>query len=343
MTVLNIPRTALEVRKARHAVGDLTLDHFEVTETPVPEPGEGEVLVRADYVQLMIAIKDMMSEQTQQPLAPWRIGDPVGMGGVGTVVHSNSPVLADGDLVRSTRGWCEYWTGPAEEFVRLEPGLLPSPVHHLSQGTTAYYGMADIARVGAGDVVFVSGAAGGVGSLAGQIAKCLGAAKVIGSTGSKAKVGYLVDELGFDAAFDYHDGPVLDQLRRLAPEGITVFFDNVGGEQFTAAVEAAAPHARFALCGVLANQVGGTGSYLLPLDVMEAGLRLLRILPFACRHTPAQNAAWTTHLGQWLAEDRFVFPHTVVEGGIEAAPRALLSLLGGGYRGNVTVRVSNGK
>jgi NADPH-dependent curcumin reductase CurA len=242
-----------------------------------------------------------------------------------------------------THGWSEFWVGPAEEFVKLDPNLLPSPVHHLSQGTTAYYGMTDIAQVGEGDVVFVSGAAGGVGSLAGQIAKCLGATKVIGSAGSKAKVDYLTDELGFDAAFDYHDGPLLDQLRRLAPEGITVFFDNVGGDQFTAAVLAAAPHARFALCGVLANQVGGTSSYLLPVDVMESGLRLLRLLPFACRHTSAQTEAWTKHFSEWLAEGRFVFPHTVVDGGIEATPRALLSLLNGEYRGNVTVKVSNGK
>lgn len=343
MTRVHAPTTAVEVRKAKHSDGELTAGHFEITESEVSEPAAGEVLVRTDYVQLMVAIKDMMSETTQQPLEPWRIGDPVGMGGIGTVVRSNSSAFAVGDLVRSTRGWSEFWTGPAEDFVKLDKNIFPSPVYHLSQGTTAYYGMADIAQVGEGDVVFVSGAAGGVGSLAGQIAKCLGAATVIGSTGSRAKVEYLVDELGFDAAFDYHDGPVLDQLRRLAPEGITVFFDNVGGDQFTAAVHAAAPRARFALCGVLSNQVGGAGSYLLPLDVMEAGLRLLRVLPFACRHTPDQTATWNRHFSQWLAEGRFVFPHTVVDGGIGAAPEALLSLLDGGYRGNVTVKISNGR
>lgn len=208
---------------------------------PTPEPATGEVLVRTDYLGLSVAYLEMLRADSRLPIPPWEVGQRIGGGAVGTVVRSISADLAVGDQVRTMAGWCEYSAGSADQYPKLDPDLFPSPVHYLSQGPTAYYGMSEIAKAGAGDVVFVSGAAGGVGSLAGQIAKCRGAAKVIGSAGSQAKIDYLVDELGFDAAFDYHDGPVLDHLRELAPEGITVFFDNVGKEQFDAAVEAAAP------------------------------------------------------------------------------------------------------
>jgi NADPH-dependent curcumin reductase CurA len=239
-------------------------------------------------------------------------------------------------------GWCEYSAGPVGSYPRAERGLFPSPVHHLSQGPTAYYGVAEIAKVGEGDVVFVSGAAGGVGSLAGQIAKCRGAAKVIGSAGNKAKVDYLVDELGFDAAFDYHDGPVVDQLNKFAPGGITVFFDNVGGEQLEAAVQVAAPKARFALCGALAAQIRGGGDRFPGPDLAAAAARDIEVLPFSTYHTPEQIAAWTEHFSRWLAQGRFVFPHTIVEGGLAGAPQALVSLLEGAYLGNVSVKVSSG-
>lgn len=213
-------------------------------------------------------------------------------------------------------------------------------MHFLSQGPTAYYGIAEIAKVGAGDVVFVSGAAGGVGSLAGQIARCRGAAKVIGSAGSQAKVDYLVNELGYDAAFDYHDGPTLNHLRRLAPAGITVYFDNVGGEQYFAAVQAAAPGARFAVCGALSTQIGDHAERFPAPDLTAANTKGIDVLPFSTYHTPEQIAAWTEHFSQWLGEGRFVFPHTIAEGGIRQAPQALISLLDGAYRGNVSVQIS---
>jgi NADPH-dependent curcumin reductase CurA len=336
----NVPKTAWEVRMAKHVKDSLTLDHFETVQVKVPKPAEGEVLVRTDYVRLAAAIKELMKTDCQLPLPPWKVGDLIAVGSVGTVVRSNSPDLAVDDEVMTMGGWSEYMVDSADKFFKIEPNAAPSPVYYLAQGPTAYYGMADIAKVGEGDVVFVSGAAGGVGSLAGQIAKCLGAKKVIGSAGSKEKVAYLVDELGFDAAFDYHDGPVLKHLQELAPDGITVFFDNVGGEQFEAAIQAAAPHARFALCGALSTQIGGKGADFPRLDLMTAITKHLELRPFATYHTPEQIAAWTEHFGKWLGEGRFVYPYTVVEGGIKAAPKALLSMLKGEYRGNVSVKIS---
>jgi NADPH-dependent curcumin reductase CurA len=340
MNETNLPNSAHEVRLAKQLEGELTLDNFEVIQVEVPEPGEEEVLVRTDHLGLSVAYLEMMRADSQLPIPPWNVDQRIGGAAVGTVVRSNSADLVVGAVVKTMAGWCEYSAGPAHEYYPIDPGLFPSPVHHLSQGPTAYYGMAEIAKVGEGEVVFVSGAAGGVGSLAGQIAKCRGAAKVIGSAGSKAKVDYLVDELGYDAAFDYHDGPVVDHLRRLAPEGITVFFDNVGGEQLEAAAQVAVPHARFALCGALPAQIRGAGHRLPGPDLPAAAAKDIEVLPFSTYHTPQQIAAWTEHFSRWLAEGRFVFPHTIVDGGLRAAPQALVSLLKGAYRGNVSVKVA---
>jgi NADPH-dependent curcumin reductase CurA len=339
---VTIPKRAREVRLARHLSEgeEATEGNFDIAEVDVPEPGDGEVVVRTDYVFVAAVYQDLMRPDCPLPVPPYQIGGRIGGGEVGTVVRSKSRDLVAGDLVHMMNGWSEYSVGPAQSYVKLPHGLFPNSAYFLSQGPTAYYGMATLAEAGEGDVVFVSGAAGGVGSLAGQVAKCRGA-RVIGSAGSQEKVDFLINELGYDAAFNYNDGPVLDRLRELAPDGITVFFDNVGGEQFEAAVQAAAPHARFALCGALSGQIGGTGGFP-RLDLMRAITRHLKIMPFATYHTPEQIGAWTEHFIQWLGEGRFTFPQTVVEGGIAEAPQTLLSLLKGAFRGNVVVKVSEG-
>ncbi|GAA2382279.1 NADP-dependent oxidoreductase [Streptomyces glaucosporus] len=340
MTTEAIPTTSREVRLASHLDGELSEKNFEFAEAPVREPGDGELVVRNDYLQVSAVMQDLMKQDAELPMPLFQVGEALWGSAVGTVVRSNSPDFAPGDVVASTDGWREFSTGPAENFFKLDTSLYPSPVHYLCQGPTAYHGMVDIAEVGEGDVVFVSGAAGGVGSLAGQIAKCRGAKRVIGSAGSKAKVDYLVNELGYDAAFDYHDGPVLDRLRELAPEGINVFFDVVGGEQFEAAVQAAAHGARFALCGALAGQVGDSLGGFPRLDIMTSIVREISIRPFATYHTPEQIWAWNQHFSTWLREGKFVFPHTVVEGGLGEAPNALMAMLAGKYTGNVVVKIS---
>ncbi|MFD5429991.1 zinc-binding dehydrogenase [Streptomyces sp. NPDC127084] len=338
---VTVPDKAREIRLAKHLEGPLTLDHFELAEVEIPEPAPGEVVVRMDHLAVAAAYQDLMRKDCQLPLPPYQVGGRIGGGEAGTVVRSNSPDLAVGDLVQSMTGWCEYAVGPAHTFFKLPQGLFPDTSYFLCQGPTAYYGMADIARVGDGDVVFVSGAAGGVGSLAGQIAKHRGAARVIGSAGSAEKVAYLVEELGYDAAFDYHDGPVAERLRELAPDGINVYFDNVGGEQFEAAIQVAAPYARFALCGALSVQNGAGDDGLPRLDLMTAITRHLELRPFACYHTPEQIGAWLQHFATWLGAGTFVFPQTVVEGGIEAAAEALMACLKGAYRGNVSLSLSS--
>ncbi|MYS84689.1 MDR family NADP-dependent oxidoreductase [Embleya scabrispora] len=325
-----------EIRLTAQIAGIPTLDHFTVAETEV----DGEVLVRTDRIGLAATYLELMRADCTIPVPAWRPGQRVGVAAIGTVVRSDSPELEVGDLVQSMTGWSEYSAGPAGAYLRLDRDLFADPGHHLAQGPTAFHGMAEVAKVGEGDVVFVSGAAGGVGSLAGQIAKCLGASRVIGSAGSPAKVDWLVNELGFDAAFDYHDGPTADRLGELAPEGISVFFDVVGGEQYEGALRAARPGARFALCGSLSSQLGDAAQRFPHPDRAAAEAGGIELLPFSCRHTPDQIAAWREHFGRWLGEDRFVYPQTVVESGIEGVPQAFLSLLQGSYQGNVSVRLS---
>ncbi len=338
MPSTTVPTRTREIHLASRPDGAYTPENLKVVEAELPAPSPGEIVVRNDWMLLATAYRELMNEQSKLPLPPFQVGAPLTGRTVGTVVQSNSPDLAAGDLVEHFMGWREHVVLPAEQVVKRDAAQLPTPAHFLANGPTAWQGMVDIADVQAGETVFVSGATSGVGSLAGQIAKCRGAGRVIGSTGSKEKVRYLVEELGFDAAFDYHDGPVLDQLRELAPDGINVFFDNVGGEQFEAAVQVATPYARFALCGALGSQLGDPGETTGPrLDLLTAIGKQLALRPFACFHTPDQIAVWNKHFAQWLDEGRFVFPHTVVEGGLPYAPQALASLLDRAYSGNVVL------
>lgn len=343
MTTNALPTTGTEVCLAKHREGEadeVTPEHFEVRTVEVPAPGEGEALVRTDYTQVVAVLLDLMIPGVDRNLPPLEVGQPLFGSGVGTVVASNSPSLAEGDLVATMSGFREYVVGPAETFWKLDPEALPAPYYHLGQGVTAHHGMVDVAEVGEGDVVYVSGAAGGVGSLAGQVAKCRGAAKVIGSAGSREKVEWLVDEVGYDAAFDYHDGPVLDRLREHAPDGISVFFDLVGGEQFEAAVQAAAQDARFALCGALSGQVGGTDGAFPRLDIMHAIIRQIVIKPFSTYHTPEQIWAWNEAFRGWVAEGRMTFPHTMVTGGLGAVPEAVVGLTAGRHKGAVIIEAT---
>lgn len=299
----------------------------------------GQVRVRNEFLQLTAVMADLMFEEPGLPMPPYPVGDPLWGGAVGTVIESASG-LPVGTAVQHMNGWREESVGDASLFRPVPTGVFPGVEYVLNQGVTAYHGMADVAAVQEGDVVFVSGAAGGVGSLAGQIAKALGAKTVIGSAGSIEKAGYLVEELGFDAAINYRDGRVAEQLAELAPGGIDVFFDTVGGSQFEAAVLAAAPHARFALCGALAGQIDGGDGGFPRLDIMTAIVKQLSIRPFSTLHTPEQVAAWETRYGRWLADGQLVFPHTVIDGGLDAAPAALDALLQGRYRGSVLVRMA---
>jgi NADPH-dependent curcumin reductase CurA len=333
-----IPSTSREVRLASRPSGaKITPDNFTVAEVPISEPpaGSGMVVVRNDFVVLGAVARDLMEEEHNLPLPSFKIGEAIWGRGIGTVVRSDSPDLAVGDLVEHFFGVRDYLIGPPQAFFKRDRDLLPGPEYYMSQGVTAWHGMVDIVNVGKDDVVYVSGAAGGVGSMAGQIAKNLGAKKVIGSAGSKEKVQYLLEELKFDVAFNYREGDFAEQLGQAAPEGLTVVFDNVGGAQFEACIQNAAWQARFALCGSLSGQTGADNPRI---DLMTVIPRSISLHGFAAMHTPEQIEDWNKQFGAWLKEGKIVYSHTVVEGGAAAWPEAQAALLDGKYSGVVVVK-----
>src|SRR5919201_2022013 len=221
--------TSQEIRLAVRPTGEPQPSDFELAEVEVPDPADGDLVVRNTFMSVDPYMRGRMNA-AKSYVAPYELGKALWGGAVGEVVESRAPGVEPGDIVLHGLGWREYAKLPARHARKVAAtdislsaylGLLGMPGH------TAYVGLLDIAGLRDGDVVFVSAAAGAVGSVAGQIAKLRGHT-VIGSAGSPEKVAHVRDELGFDAAFDYHDAPILGQLRRAAPGGIDVYFDNVG-------------------------------------------------------------------------------------------------------------------
>nr|WP_296775465.1 NADP-dependent oxidoreductase [Rhodococcus sp. (in: high G+C Gram-positive bacteria)] len=341
MSTSSVPTHHTRIALAEHLLDEVRSSQFSPRSQTLPPIADDEVLVRTDFVQIATAFTDLMRIDSEIPMPPYSLGDTIGGAAVGTVVESKSSRHSAGDLVFSFTGWSDYQIVHGDRLTTLDRDSVPSPAFYLNQGVTAFHGIADVARVGPGDVVYVSGAAGGVGSLAGQIARIRGAAAVIGSAGTDEKVRYLVEELEFDAAFNYHDGTVLEQLSAAAPRGIDVFFDTVGGDQFEAAVQVANSGARFALCGALSSQISKDRDAWPRLNLMTAITKNLSIFPFATYHTPQQIEAWSVHFAQWLADGSLVFPHTLVRGSIVDAPDVLRNLVGGTYRGNVALELQH--
>src|SRR5262245_49675483 len=230
-----MPYTSREIRLAsRPAPGEPQPSDFQLAETEVADPADGEFVVRNLFMSVDPYMRGRMGDRPSY-VPPYALNEPLDGGAVGEVVASNHKRFAVGDVVLHQAGWREYaLLGRGARKVSTE-GISPSAYLGVlgMPGLTAYVGLLDIGALQEGDVVFVSGAAGAVGSVAGQIAKLRGHT-VIGSAGSADKVAHLVDELGFGHAFDYHDG-VREQLRAAAPDGIDVYFDNVGGEHLEAA------------------------------------------------------------------------------------------------------------
>jgi NADPH-dependent curcumin reductase CurA len=243
-----------------------------------------------------------------------------------------------GDLVLHMQGWRDYAVGPAASFRRLDAG--PPPSYHLGvlgmPGLTAYAGLFDVGAMKEGETVFISGAAGAVGSLAGQFAKLRGAT-VVGSAGSADKVRWLVQDLGFDAAFNYKDAPVLDQLRTFAPEGIDVYFDNVGGDHLEAAIHVLNVHGRAAICGMI-SAYNNTEPAPGPRNLMMLVSKRLRLQGFLVSDHSHLLPDFVREVGGWLTDGKVVVRETFVDG-LENAPEAFLGLLRGDNTGKMIVRI----
>lgn len=332
------PTMQREVRLADHAEGELTARHFTLAEVPVPDPQPGQVLVRTRVMAVTAMMRTQMAG-VPLPMPSFVPGRALWGSAIGEVVAAPGGGFTPGELVHHPYGWREFAAVEESRIRRIAPGALPSPAAHLSQGATAWGALRRAAEVRPGDTVFVTGAAGGVGSMAGQLARRLGAGRVVGSTGSERKAARLRAELGYDDTIVRGAGPIERQLRRAAPDGIDVLLDTVGGEQLTAALAVARSDARFALVGALAGQLGNGGASA-PVE-LDAGLiigRRVALRGFGLHAHPDLPQEWTKEFGEGLRDGSLVFPHALLKG-IEQAPRALCELTQGRHIGAVLVEL----
>ena len=329
-----------EVRLAARPHGWPTAETFAITRTEVPAPAPGQVLVRNLLMSVDPYMRGRMDDRKSY-VAPFEIGEVLQGGAVGEVVESAADGFRPGDTVLHGLGWREYALVDARSAAKVDPSLAPLGAYLGvlgMTGLTAYAGLLRTAEFKAGDVVFVSSAAGAVGQVVGQLARHRGAAKVVGSAGSAAKVAYLKDELGFDEAFDYHDGPVREQLRRAAPEGLDVYFDNVGGEHLEAAISALNVHGRVTVCGMI-SVYNATEPTPAPRNLpMLIGKRLTLRGMLVGDHADLRDT-FVKEVAPLVADGTIRYHETVVEG-LERAPEAFLAMLRGAGLGKNLVRIT---
>lgn len=326
-----------EIRLVARPKGFPGEDLFELAETPIPEPGEGQLLVRNAYFSVDPYMRPRMND-VRSYVAPFTLGEPMVGGAVGRVELSRNDRYAEGDWVVHGLGWREWALSDGSGMRRIDSAVAPvsSFLGVLGMpGLTAYYGLFELGQPQEGETVFVSGAAGAVGSAAGQMAKIAGC-RVVGSAGSAAKIEWL-RELGFDAAFDYRKHPVREALAAAAPEGIDVYFDNVGGDHLEAAIGALHTYGRVAACGSVSryNDVEPSPG---PRNMFMVVTKRLRIQGYIITDHYDRYPEFFERASEWVREGRLRYRETVVEG-IDNAPRAFLGLLRGENIGKMLVKV----
>ncbi|MFI1193780.1 NADP-dependent oxidoreductase [Micromonospora sp. NPDC020750] len=327
-----------EIHLASRPQGWPTAENFRLVETEVPTPGPGQLMVRNQFMSVDPYMRGRMND-VKSYAPPFALDAPLDGGALGEVVAGEADGIAPGDTVLHGLGWREYALVDAREARKVDPDLAPVSTYLGvlgMTGLTAYAGLLDVAAMKPGETVFVSGAAGAVGSVVGQIAKLKGAGRVVGSAGSAAKVERL-EELGLDAAFDYHDGPVRDSLRAAAPDGIDVYFDNVGGEHLEAAIGAMRLHGRAAICGMIA-QYNDSEPPAAPRNLALVIGKRLTLRGFLVRDHNHLRDRFVQEVAGWLREGKLSYDETVVDG-ITRAPEAFLGLLRGENLGKMLVRL----
>jgi NADPH-dependent curcumin reductase CurA len=331
-----------EWQLAARPVGEPTPDDFRLVELDRPDPADGQIVVRMLVMSVDPYMRGRMSA-AKSYAASWEIGETMKGGAVGRVVESRSPDVPVGALVLADAAWRDVAVLDARHVRVLPelPGIPPS--YHLGvlgmPGLTAYAGLFRLAAFQEGDAVFVSGAAGAVGSLVGQFARLGGASAVIGSAGTPEKVRWLTGELGFTAAFDYHDGPVAEQLQKAAPNGIDVFFDNVGGEHLEAAIGAFNEFGRAALCGAISGY-NATTPVPGPRNMFQMVSKKLSLRGFIVSDHGDLQPAFIEAVSSWLQDGKLVVRETVREG-LDGAVDTFLDLLRGGNTGKMIVRLAD--
>lgn len=329
-----------QITLAARPVGLPEESDFKMVESPIPTPKDGEVLVRNLYLSVDPYMRGRMND-AKSYAEPVKLGEVMEAGAVGKVLESKNPQYRPGDIVVGSLGWQEYAVSNGRGLRRVDPGIAPisTALGVLGMpGLTAYFGLLDICHPRAGETVVVSGAAGAVGSIAGQIAKIAGC-RVVGIAGSDQKIDFLVKELGFDAAFNYKTTTdYYAKLKELCPNGIDVYFDNVGGAITDAVMRLINVRARIAICGQISQYnlaKPETGPRWLPqLIVKQAKVEGFLVFQFADRYAEALR-----HLAQWLRERKLKYKEEFTEG-IESAPQAFIGMLSGKNTGKQLVRVA---
>jgi len=333
-----------QIRLAARPVGLPTADNWQFTTEPVAEPEAGGVLVKTQALSLDPAMRGWMNEGKSY-IPPVGIGEVMRAGGIGTVVASKNPAFAVGDTVSATLGVQQYCL-IAEAGIRrhglfkIDPRL-GTPMQWLNvlgmPGMTAYFGLMDVGQPKAGETVVVSGAAGAVGQTVGQLAKARGL-RAVGIAGGPAKCEWVVKELGFDACIDYKAGPVKDGLKQHCPQGVDIYFDNVGGEILDAVLTRINRHARIVICGAISQYnnttpVKGPANYL-SLLVNRARMEGMVVFDYADRYPVA-----VAELGALLQAGRIKSREDVVTG-LDNFPQALLKLFSGENFGKLVLQVA---
>ncbi|KOG33379.1 NADP-dependent oxidoreductase [Streptomyces resistomycificus] len=314
-------------------------EDFALVEAEIRQPREGQVLVRNKYLSVDPYMRGRMSD-AKSYVAPFELGKAMQGGAVGEVVASEAEGIAVGDHVLHFGGWREYATFDAQQAVKVDPEAAPLSAYLGVLGMTGLTAYAGLLRTGAfkeGDSVFVSGAAGAVGSQVGQIAKLKGASRVIGSAGSDEKVKLLVEEYGFDAAFNYKSGSVAGQLREAAPDGVDVYFDNVGGDHLEAALGQLNQDGRIAVCGMI-SVYNNTEPVPGPKNLARLIATRGRIQGFLVSDHYDLQPQFVQEVGPWVASGALKYRETVVEG-IENNLEAFLGVLRGDNTGKMIVKL----
>ncbi|MEW2222830.1 NADP-dependent oxidoreductase [Streptomyces sp. NPDC006990] len=332
-----IPATGRAWHLTARPQGWPTTDDFALREEPVRAPAEGQILVRNIHLSVDPYMRGRMSS-AKSYVDPYKLNEPMTGGAIGVVLASEDPAFTPGDHVLHDLGWREYATLRAKYATKVDPQAAPLSTYLGvlgMPGLTAYAGLLRVADFQPGDAVFVSGAAGAVGSEVGQIARLKGASRVIGSAGSDEKVKVLTDEYGFDAAFNYKHGPVAEQLREAAPSGIDVYFDNVGGEHLEAAIDAMNLHGRIAVCGMI-SQYNATEPTPAPRNLAQIIAKRFRMEGLLVMDHFDLQQQFVDEVAPWVRSGELKYRETVVEG-IDNNLEAFLGLLRGENVGKMIV------
>ncbi|MEU4113025.1 NADP-dependent oxidoreductase [Kitasatospora sp. NPDC028055] len=328
--------TARAVHLVSRPSGAPSAENFAFVDVTLPALAAGEALVENLYQSVDPYMREEMDE------GGWQLHAPLEGRTLGRVVESRADALPVGALVFHRQAWRTHSVVTAER-ADLLPDFAGVPLSaHLSilggTGLSAWVGLTRIARLQPGETLFVSAAAGGVGTAAGRIARLLGAGRIIGSAGSPAKVAHLTGHLGFDAAFDYHDGPIADRLREAAPDGLHVYLDNVGGAHLEGAISAMRDHGRIAWCGAVAQYNNPLDPPPAPRNLYEVVGRSLRLEGFLVRnHLDARPELYDFAVPH-LRSGALVPDETVVDG-FDHVVDAFLGMLRGANTGKMLVRI----